>query len=440
MRCCFFLLFWLSLGSAWLSPRSIPHRPPTTALDYSQSNSNDDDRLRQIRQLQTAFYQNTTSTAFDRSTGRLFHLPLWRVSWHELPGRANVLNVHEAMYTNMFESILHADPPWYVGHLGTDNDSKGVSAQVWNNDDHNSAVIGTLLKIVDYRRLNDGRLLLLVHGLERFVVEQVVQDRPYSMAHVRFLPDAEEIDCDAAWIDREEGEVEAARALAVEESFLRWHRYEFENTLLPLPLQADLAADQVIGSALAKVLPLAPYSSIANVTRIASDGLQEFRPRPVPHMEPQLDRQGPTLEAQLLARGWLRHPALDAYFDGLSADDLEVRLWLALNDFLKNTRKAVPVVLLGFLPRSVEWPEGFCLEELATAIAEETQLDHKCVRLHPAYPALRRQKRLSYAAAALLEEAGTIHEFRQELLAIPSTRDRLAYLLLRLQDEWSTFQ
>ncbi len=72
-----------------------------------------------VRSLQSAYYQSSTveSTVLERDTGIMRNLPLWRVQWTELLGRSNVLNVHEAIYTNMFETILRAPKPWYVGHF-----------------------------------------------------------------------------------------------------------------------------------------------------------------------------------------------------------------------------------------------------------------------------------------------------------------------------------
>jgi hypothetical protein len=55
-------------------------------------------------------------------------------------------------------------------------------------------------------------------------------------------------------LDATESEVVTARALALAESFQRWHRYEFENTMLPLPLQSEMQQNQIVGS-VRKVLP-----------------------------------------------------------------------------------------------------------------------------------------------------------------------------------------
>jgi hypothetical protein len=126
----------------------------------------------------------------------------------------------------------------------------------------------------------------------------------------------------------------------------------------------------------------------------------------------------------------------------LPADELEVMVWIALNDFLQQTKKPVSPVLLGFLPHNVTWPSTFVLDQVASGL-ERSPLQSKYVRLSPLYPSLRRQKRLSYTVPALLEHnhVDSVHQLRRQLLAIPSTRVRLAYVLQLLQDAaWGSFE
>jgi Lon protease-like protein len=408
-----------------------------------------------VRNLQVSFYNsNATQAELDLSTGMIYNLPLWRVPWVEVPGRSNVLNVHEGIYTNMFETILHqsAGGPFYVGHLHLPGGTKNLKSpdpkyrlQSWDKHrpkaEDRSAVVGTLMRISDYRRMSDGRLLLLVQAVERFVVVDVQQELPYSMAHVQLLPDTEEVE-ESDWVTfRTEGDVVAARALALAESFQRWHRYEFENTMLPLPLQSDLLPGQVVGSALAKVLPYAPYSSVVDVQQLAREPLEKNTMSQTSSSSSQAstDDSRNTLEYRLLQGGILNQPCtpLLGLLQNLTPDQLEVRLWLALNDFLQHTRTPVSPVLLGFLPWAQTWPENFILEKIGDQIAQQTELDHKYVRVSPHYPAARRQRRLSYAVASLLEDLDTVNEFRQELLEIPSTKMRLAVIVQLLENEAS---
>ena len=507
------------------------------------------ERMQVVRSLQSSFYKSSPlqfqpkRSALNLPSGGIWtHLPLWRVPWQEVPGRTNVLLVHEPVYTNMFETILRSsdNDVHYVGHLYLPPaahpqerrqrakaplctwQEQQQQQQSSNNqdDDDKSAVLGTLLRITDYRRMSDGRLLLLVQAVERFVVVHVHQTLPYSVADVQLLPDLEELSAAAAVVssplqttttttavyhnhddedeedddeDEEDDDEEddcywqttseltemapvmsssssssslsalslllpnnknkdwwttttcsaetarGARTVALQESWERWHRYEFENTQLPLPLQkrndddeyGSLEMDQVLGSSLAQVLPYAPYASDTDVSALMCERLPDIE---LVEDSEEEEAEESSLEFRLVQAGILQSPtSIDS--KQLTVDELEIQVWLALNDFLKAKRKAVSPILFGLLPPAVHWPKHFALANIAHAIATQTVLDHRCVRVSADYPAVRRQKRLSYAAAALLEHVDTVDELRAQLLAIPSTRERLAFCLHKLRAE-----
>ena len=400
------------------------------------------------------FYKNCTHSELDLSNGMIYNLPLWRVPWVEVPGRTNVLNVHESHYTNMMETIVHSDAPWYVGHLflpgGSDNiksEDPSLKLETWEEQVKDkvtrkdpvkrSAVLGTLLRISDYRRLQDGRLLVLVQAMERFVVSEVVQTLPYGMAHVQLLPDTEEVDSEMTWIESQtEEDVAAARAVALKESFERWHRYEFEHTMLPLPMKADLQPDEIAGSALAQVLPFASFSRV-----MKAETLVREMPPEIPQERALGVESQKTLEKRLIKGRILRVPSeLDETLLLMSTEELEIQLWLAINQFLKSTRTPVSPVILGLLPHGYEWPGTFVLERIGSAINDQKQLEHKYVRTSEHYPAARRQKRFSYCAAALLEQIDSVSAFRHIILALPSTKHRLAYALQAFQERFDNFQ
>ncbi|KAL3921223.1 MAG: hypothetical protein SGARI_006734, partial [Bacillariaceae sp.] len=136
------------------------------------------ERMAAVRSLQNSFYATTTEDdstprpSLAASTGIMTNLPLWRVGWVEVPCRTNCLNVHEGHYTHMFETILRGPQPWYFGHLhlpgGTKNIRSGESRFLlknWRDEAQDeerfdipirSAVVGCLMQITDYRRLEDG--------------------------------------------------------------------------------------------------------------------------------------------------------------------------------------------------------------------------------------------------------------------------------------------
>ena len=103
--------------------------------DESSFISSEEERMEYVRELQKIFYtsaindnkneedeygnSDTKNMIMNERTGVIQNLPLWRVGWVELPGRANCLNVIESQYTHMFETILNSKEkgPYYVGHL-----------------------------------------------------------------------------------------------------------------------------------------------------------------------------------------------------------------------------------------------------------------------------------------------------------------------------------
>jgi Lon protease-like protein len=462
------LLISLYLSSCCITSHAFVPSPQTRTLSrvarlFLYRNEDPEDlkrRMEMVRTLQTCFYKSAEASParLDYATGKVYNLPLWRVQWYELPGRTNVLYIQEPMYTNMIEQLLHTSPPWYIGHLHLEGGSENLKSrdpshklQSWQDQflyqtltprPEQASTLGTILRISDYRRMADGRLLLLVQGLERFVVTDVVQELPYGIANVQLVPDREEI-ADSDWQTSHcEDEIASGRALAVQETFGRWHRYEFENTVLPLPLQTDLPTESVACSALSKVLPYACYSSVVNVEKLK----REYLPSVGAADQPGRDMQSSfshsrsnhnhhTLEYKLLRGG-----ILDSYLMMHHIDEIEYRVWMALNSYLSRTRVPVSPVLLGLLPHGISWPEIFVLERIGDAIGEQTVLEHKYVRVSPDYPAQRRQKRLSYAAAAVLRDLDATEDFRRTLLQIPSTKERLVYVLQYLERDGSSFQ
>lgn len=507
--------------AAWLGPpqslcpstlpsaTSVPEcrRRIPTALHDSNEAPDEEGRKRQrmelVRSLQGSFYHTATrerpAAAYHRPTGRVHNLPLWRVGWNEALGRTNVLNVHEAMYTNMFEHVLHQEPPWYVGHLYLPQGSRNIKSPAhalrdWesleptlaspstkttaphasnrhmDNDDWNeqSSVLGALLRIVDYRRMGDGRLLLLVQALERFVVTDVIQTLPYSVANVQIVPDLEEVDADVDWIGKESESsrtVPWARGEAVRESFDRWHRYEYDaETVLPLPVAAELSTGAVLGTALRQVLPHARYARDTNVAALALERLpdgpsiEHTEPTPESLVHDSAHGLAPTpsshctLEQRLLQKGILREPFLNEELQALTLDDLERRLWIVLDSYFKTSRAPLSSHLLGLLPPEItSWPKGFVLQHVCHAMQANTDHDggdatdtNKFVHaVSVDYPKDRRQKRLSYTAASLLEDphdGAATTALRRLLLACPTTKSRLCYVLQILEGTCGAFQ
>ena len=478
----------------------------------NQKGDGDEDRKRRmavVRSLQMSYYMSAERQAqqsdgshyhpeLDSATGILSNVPLWRVGWTELPGRSNVLNVHEPIYTNMFEKILYGPKPWVVGHLYLPGGSKNLSKEskidkepfrlkTWveevesreaitslDDSSRRSAVVGCLLKITDYRRMADGRLLLLVHGIHRFVVTNVQQEVPYSIADVQLLPDLEEIDPDSGWvISQTEADVSIARAMAVEES-VRFQDFEYDpEHQLPIPNKNDLEITDIPGSSITRVLPFSPFSKTldpptpttegSRSKRALEESMQEDNAGEIlpttlssrPEYDAKIARDGKpdfgnmtTLECQLIECGILNepptHPEVLTPRANLTLRELEYELWLAINDFLITSRSPVSPVILGLLPPSVNFPSHFVVESIAADLGTLDSVEHDFVAVPATYPEIRRQQRLSYSAAQLLEQTDYGKDLRQRLLETPSTQSRLRLVLERFDmlhsATWGEFQ
>jgi Lon protease-like protein len=435
---------------------SSSFRASVSLLASSSSDDNDKDndeekRMEIVRQLQETFYSSSdngddddaasttggssgSGTQWEESTGRILNLPLWRVGWVEVPGRSNCLNVHEGHYTNMFEKILRGDDPWYFGHLhlpgGTTaartNETR-FQLKDWQgevDDDsrfyerERSAVVGALMRITDYRRLKDGRLVLLVQALERFVVDTVVESFPHGVAHVQLLPDIEDV-----LPAKDENFGKVARAKAIRQAVEYYHDYECDPISLPLPKDTQyMAPADVFGSEIAKCLPFCFFAKDDSV--LDSSEIEDSTETQGDDDDDAVAFTGsqPLLEYRLLADLVLRNPPPLPGVTRRETQDpnaLETLLWLALEDFCRNYQFVLPEEVLCLMPSTMDYLD---MEPAKHPVSDK-------------YPAKRRQRRLSYAVPALIENTnvGAAIPTRQILLNAPGTRARLAAVLERIE-------
>ena len=379
-----------------------------------------------------------------------------------------------------------------------ENSNVTVNTEEDLDDDYieqKSSVVGTLLRIVDCRRMKDGKILLLVHALERFVVSHVHREFPYSITDVQLVPDVEETSYhwsqlkskksnlstdlhfnnnDAAQIyEAKEDQISPFRAQSITESFQFYHKYEFDD-MAQLPVKnGDISVSDVFGPYLKKVIPFAPYSPNSfcqplslnlqmdrfidenNKSPTSTDNNEKSKSASV---ETQNKPESKSLEHKLVEGGILRippsHPEVHRSVN-LSVDELEEQLWIQIDFFIRmkngpngniykyssskltqygsaSKKKATisdkfesPInpLLLTLLPQDKKWPNHFILEDIATFLSNN---DKSFVRISKSYPNYKRQKRLSFAASALVEHSpqGGGSVLRQILLEIPSTHAR----------------
>lgn len=430
------------------------------------------ERMEMVRQIQKSFYQSTAATSDNDDTssdeegnvgaengpklmsgdGIMTNLPLWRVGWVEVPGRANILNVHEGHYTHMFETIIrrheqaladgqHSDnpaPPMYFGHLhlpgGTKSSRTGerrFALKSWRDEVADkerfdmldrSAVLGCLMRITDYRRLQDGRLILFVQALERFVVDKVVRDFPYAVANVQLLPDIEELG-DAI---HDENFGKLARGRAVQRALHHYHDYEFESTQLPLPTNTEyMQTNAISGAAMAKMLPFAQYNLGSEFSKEDEHASKSSETASSENTE-GFSGGSPPLEEELERCGILQEVMMpDSVSD---ADGIEKLIWLELEELTRNTKFILPREIKCLLPPEMDYLE---FAELPTS-GKET--DGTPCSLSSDYPAKKRRTRLSFSVPAIWETPGQASAMRQALLQFTSTTARLYIVLQQLKE------
>jgi len=402
-------------------------RPAASGLFLSRDDGpmNEEERMAAVRTLQDSFYQTTTCEApsLDAATGIMRNLPLWRVGWVELPGRSNCLLVHEGQYTHMFEQLLRGPEPWYFGHLYLQGGSRNLRSTplvTHRQDTDLSAQVGCLMRIRDYKRRQDGCLVLFVQVMERFVVDTVLQSLPYSMAHVQILPDTPSPTVDP---NTDENLAALIRAKQVQTAF-KYCDYEFAETKLPKShcidpnSKIDFKELQLLQfSFYAQTESLLPYSFYSQddsmLKKIIDEEEQDTDSNDHDDIVPSYHGGPPSLECQLLERGILKEPSSIRK----SADTAEMLIWLALEEYSRNLQVLLPEQVLCLKPPEMDYLD---LPDAGHPIS-------------PDYPKSRRQHRLSYTAAGFLDT-----DFWQVLLELPSTEVRLEAVLGQLQEKKGT--
>ena len=99
-----------------------------------------------------------------------------------LPGEPMPLHIFEDRYRKMAESVLGAQRLMVMGHLrpGWELDYEG-SPEIYK--------VAGLGKVVMDERLEDGRFNLLLWGMKRIRIKEVVQEKPFRMARVEIIDD-----------------------------------------------------------------------------------------------------------------------------------------------------------------------------------------------------------------------------------------------------------
>lgn len=409
--------------------RTSPNPSPlcSNRLDEDEQQESEEERKRlmeQVRSVQDIFYSSPSTDDVTLIQGdTIENLPIYRkVGQTELPGRGTLVYVADSRYTHMFETIVRGPQPWFVGqvYLAGENFDDVGSLYSWKESIENGGecAIGTLLRIQDYRRVNDGRMVLWVHGLERFVVTNVTTEKQqtYPIADVCCVPDTEDME----------------RGLQTGGSRIQTRRRAMEEVLLEskcefkLPGEGEISVEDLIGADLEQFMPLASFSPADKLLPFVDEEKLEEEIDSI-SLEWQLEDHGITNEFSSFLR--------ERKTNNPPPADLEKKLWIRINEYV-NVRglefDVIPRELIKLLPPGMDWPEDFGLQQYALDNNYLIDVDpppgsspeYLSHRVH------RRQRRLSYAATVLLggmaRSTGLLNRgMRQKLLEVPSTIGRL---------------
>ena len=117
-------------------------------------------------------------------------LPLFPLNTVLFPNGALPLHVFEERYRLMVKVCLEGDSMFGIVLIKSGSE---VGEPALPHP------VGTVARIEDVNRMEDGRMLLMTRGVERFAIVRTIQEKPYIEADVRLLgdePDDEGVDAE----------------------------------------------------------------------------------------------------------------------------------------------------------------------------------------------------------------------------------------------------
>jgi len=121
-------------------------------------------------------------------------IPIFPLNVVAMPASTVYLNIFEARYRVLFSTLLAGSQDLEEGLVDHDSPFCGSREFGMCFVGQNGGVcsIGTLLRIEEHVRLDDGRLQIVNKGLERFKVVNVQQEKPVLICEVEFLEQTDE--------------------------------------------------------------------------------------------------------------------------------------------------------------------------------------------------------------------------------------------------------
>ena len=435
---------------------------------------NDEERNAQLESLRKMFAASNAAESNEsddaKRLGLFLDLPLCRYSWCLLPGHQIAMSVWQPQYTLMFTKLLAEPPPHYYLHVLLPGGAESLGQPGYELvPGTNSALVGTLVRVVFAQRNPDSTLTLIVQGLCRGAVLRPTQYLPYSRGDVQILPDSEALLAAARaskrYLQQQGGATLAspvvkrrmvAAAASAEASC--WFPYE----------AVQLSVDA--GGALSPLNQL-NSSAAARCASIVPDEVESaLAGTPMPPSE--VGEEEEELFTGSIVREWVWRAVEDAEAEPNAVEEeefgvlaaLEVQVWLEIDDMLQTLATVskqysqpslpVPSQMLGLLPPppAAGWPPTFELASAAARLATRYETDQggppravdgaqplSYVPVDPAYPLRKRAERLSWVVWAVIgDQKVGVNAFNgspyQVLLEADSTAERLRLVRGKLRE------
>ena len=168
-------------------------------------------------------------------------IPMFPLSLVLFPEQILPLHIFEDRYRTMVEEIIDNDREFGVVLIERGSEVGGGDAR---------KTIGTLAEIIDSKKSNDGRWLLITKGTKRIETSRWLEDSPYPRAEVSFLDEEEFISFDTEeWLKIV---THMRRVLAI--------LAELGDDVAPISI--NISDDPLLGSfQMSSILPITPFDS-----------------------------------------------------------------------------------------------------------------------------------------------------------------------------------
>jgi hypothetical protein len=158
------------------------------------------------------------------------NLPLFPLQTVVFPQSRLPLSIFEPRYVEMIERCLNEDLAFGVVLIkeGSEVGEPAVPYQ-----------IGTIVRIVDVARLDDGRMNLIAAGITRFKISEFFADLPYMTANVQVWRD-EDVDIAKAEVVRRQASKSFERYVRAVQNIAATEEQELEDKPLEFPKDPTL--------------------------------------------------------------------------------------------------------------------------------------------------------------------------------------------------------